>query len=246
MSSLLIFLLMPGLIILNDLIPTSEIRVKSISHFFPLVLLIGILTACSQNQVPATIPTNTSAPSLPVVAVTPSIDEPLNACDNFFLPLQPSTTWLYSDGTALSASSFEGNDSEGSINIIKLNPDGSLEKQYIQCTNGKLEIVKVGTLDKNFNETGAKTINEISNGSCDSRIILPEVKNLIPGKTWQQCTTACRVVNDQTIVIQLGTFKTRRVECEDGTVRWYAPQFGMIKTCTGKECSELISLRAPN
>jgi len=209
--------------------------------------MILILDACQlETTVKPTPISPTAQPGSTMQAATPEVFEPLNACDNFFLPLQPSTNWLYSDGTALSANTFEGNDSEGSINIIKLNPDGSLEKQYIQCTNGKLEIVKVGTLDKNFNETGVKTINEISNGACDSRVILPEVKNMIPGKTWQQCVTACRVVNDQTVVIQLGTFKTRRVECEDGTVRWYAPQFGMIKTCTGKECSELISFRAPN
>ncbi len=160
--------------------------------------------------------------------------------------METGTTWTYSDGTIMSAGGFEGNNSMGSIVLIKLNPDASLEKHFINCSNGKTEIVKIGTLDKDLNETGSQTMSEISNGACESRIILPEAENMIAGKAWQQCTTSCHVVNDQTLNIQLGSFKTRRVECEDGSKRWYAPQFGLMKTCTGDICSELIEFRAPN
>jgi hypothetical protein len=217
---------------------------------FRQILLIVIfpllLQACAQYSPSASEPTLTAVFSTPASTITPNVFEPLNACDNFFFPMETGTTWTYSDGTVLSAGGFEGNDSTGSIVLIKLNPDASLEKQYINCSNGKTEIVKIGTLDKDLNETGSQTMSEISNSACESRIILPEAENMIAGKAWQQCTTSCHVVNDQTLNIQLGSFKTRRVECEDGSKRWYAPQFGLMKTCTGDKCSELIEFRAPN
>jgi hypothetical protein len=215
-------------------------------RIFIIVILALLLQACSQKNLPTSQTTATMIFSTPAATITPYVFEPLNACDNFFLPMETGTTWTYSDGTILSAGGFEGNDSTGSIVLIKLNPDASLEKQYINCSNGKTEIVKIGTLDKDLNETGSQTMSEISSGACASRIILPEAENMIAGKAWQQCTTSCHVVNDQTLIIQLGSFKTRRVECEDRSIRWYAPQFGLMKTCTGDKCSELIEFRAPN
>jgi hypothetical protein len=227
--------------------------------FLILIIFSLMLQACSQIIQPADTPTVTvtfaeraDTPTVtitfaePAVTPAPLIFEPLNACDNFFLPMETGTTWTYSDGTVLSVGGFEGDDSTGSIMLIKLNPDASLEKQYIHCSNGKTEIMKIATLDKDLNETGSQTMSEISNGACESRIILPEAENMIAGKAWQECTTSCHVVNDQTLIIQLGSFKTRRVECEDGTIRWYAPQFGLMKTCAGKKCSELIEFTAPN
>jgi hypothetical protein len=223
-----------------------EISVKQ--KYFVLIIIIFslMLHACSQINEPEITPTATAIVAKTAATPAPLVFEPLNACDSFFLPMETGTTWTYSDGTVLSVGGFEGNDSTGSIVLIKLNPDASLEKQYINCSNGKTEIEKIGTLDNDLNETGSQTMSEISNGACESRIILPESENLIPGKAWQQCTTSCHVVNDQTINIQLGSFKTRRVECEDGSIRWYAPQFGLMKTCTGDKCSELIEFRAPN
>lgn len=217
-------------------------------NFSVLIIFIFsiMLQACSQINQPADMPTATATVAKPAATSAPFVFEPLNACDNFFLPMETGTTWTYSDGTIMSAGGFEGDDSTGSIILIKLNPDASLEKLYINCSNGKTEIMKIGTLDKDLNETGSQTMSEISNGACESRIILPEAENMIAGKAWQQCTTSCHVVNDQTINIQLGSFKTRRVECEDGSIRWYAPQFGLMKTCTGDKCSELIEFRAPN
>jgi hypothetical protein len=220
--------------------------VKHTYSLFIIFLYSLMLQACSQIIQPADTPTATVTIAEPAATSAPPVYEPLNACDNFFLPMETGTTWTYSDGTVLSVGGFKGNDSTGSIVIIKLNPDASLEKQYINCSNGKTEIVKIGTLDKDLNEIGSQTMSEISNGACESRIILPESENLIAGKAWQQCATSCHVVNDQTLNIQLGSFKTRRVECEDGTIRWYAPQFGLMKTCSGDNCSELIEFIAPN
>jgi hypothetical protein len=209
--------------------------------------MILLLSACQTGTLEEPTPTTSPAqPGSTVQAATPEVYEPLNACDNFFLPLTTGTIWSYSDGSAMSVGQFEGNDSEGTTILVKLSADGTLEKQYIQCTNGKTEVVKIAALDQDMNETSLKTMDEISNGSCTSRVILPEVENMISAKTWKSCDTLCHVVTDQTINIQLGSFKTRRVECEDGLVRWYAPQFGLIKTCNGKVCAELVSMKAPN
>ncbi len=219
-------------------------------RYLPSIIIIMVaisLQACQADMIPADTPTPASTevtPSQLLPTQEPFI--PLNACDNFFLPLTGGTIWSYSDGSALSVGPFEGSDTEGSTIAVRMNPDGTLEKLFILCTNGKTEIVKIATLDKDLNEISSKSMDEISNGTCESRIILPEAENMVPGKVWQQCETACRVVVDQTINIQLGSFKTRRVECEDGTKRWYAPQFGLLKTCTGDSCTELIQLQAPN
>jgi len=216
-------------------------------RLFLIILFITImLQACSQISEPVNTPTATVAVVNPVATSDPSVFEPLNACNNFFLPMETGTIRSYSDGTIFSVGGFEGDDATGSIVVLRLNPEGSLEKQYINCSNGKTEIVKVGALDKDLNETGSQTMSEISNGACETQVILPEAENMIPGKVWQQCTTSCHVVNDQTINIQLGSFKTRRVECEDGTIRWFAPLFGLLKTCTGNACSELIEFIAPS
>jgi hypothetical protein len=218
-------------------------------YFVPFMIITFSLAlqACQAGSPAADTPT----PLPPAIETTqslptPEVFLPLNACDNFFLPLTGGTTWSFSDGSALSVGPFEGNDAEGSTFAVRKNPDGTLEKLFILCKNGKTEIVKIATLDKDLNETGSKSMSEISNGACESKVILPESENLVPGKIWQQCETNCRVITDQTISIQLGTFKTRRVECEDGTVRWYAPQFGLVKSCTGKTCSELIQMQAPD
>jgi hypothetical protein len=212
-----------------------------------IIFLAGILQACqgSANQ-PATItppPEMDNSAGQPVV---PEVFVPISACDNFFLPLNTGTVWTFSDGSAMSVGPFEGDDAKGSTIAVKLFPDGKLEKYYIECAGGKTEIVKVATLDEDLNETGSQTMGEITGGVCESRIILPEAEKMAPGNSWQQCETACRVILDQTISIELGTFKTRRVECDDGLVRWYAPQFGLLKSCTGDTCAELIKMVAPN
>ena len=215
-------------------------------RLFLIIFFITImLQACSQVYEPVKTPTATIAVVKPAATSVPSVFEPLNACDNFFLPMETGTTRSYSDGTIFSVGGFVGDDAAGSIVVLRLKPDGSLEKQYINCSNGKTEIVKIGALDKDLNEIGSQTMSEISNGACETQVILPEAENMIPGKVWQQCTTSCHVVNDQTINIQLGSFKTRRVECEDRSIRWFAPLFGLLKTCTGDNCSELIEFRAP-
>lgn len=215
--------------------------------FIVAILLAGILLGCqssaSQLKTVTPPPAEENAPQQPAA---PEAFVPYSACDNFFLPLNPGTVWTFSDGSAMSVGPYEGNDLEGSTIALKRFPDGKLEKYYIDCSNGRTEIVKVATLDEDLNETGSKTVNESSNGACDSRVILPEAENMAPGNTWQQCETSCRTIFDQTINIELGTFKTRRVECDDGLVRWYAPQFGLLKTCLGDTCAELISMQAPN
>jgi hypothetical protein len=212
-----------------------------------MVFLVLVLAAC-QAGTPVE-PTPTTSPAQPgstVQAATPEVYEPLNACDNFFLPMENGTTWKYSDGTVITTAGFSGDDQTGNTVLLRLNPDATVEKLYIRCTNGRTEIVKIGTLDKELNEIGSKSMSEISGGKCESKMILPELDILDSRKSWNQCRTPCRVINDESTIIKLGSFKTRRIECEDGTVRWYAPQFGLIKTCIGKNCSELVEFRAPN
>jgi len=217
--------------------------------FFPVVIItISLLLQACQAGTPAADTPTPPPPTIDTSQSLPTPEEfvPLNACDNFFLPLTGGTTWAFSDGSALSVGPFEGNDAEGSTFTIRMNPDGTLEKLFIHCEYGKTEIVKIATLDQDMNETSLRTMEEISKGSCSSRVILPEAVNMIPAKAWKSCETSCHVVTDQTINIQLGSFKARRVECEDGLVRWYAPQFGLIKTCIGKVCTELVGMKAPN
>ncbi len=212
-----------------------------------IILLAGILQACQGSASPsATITPTPEIEKSTGQANVPEVFVPISACDNFFLPLNTGTVWTFSDGSAMSVGPYEGGDDAGSTIAVKLFPDGKLEKYYIACAGGKTEIVKVATLDDDMNETGSQTMSEITNGACESRIILPEAEKMAPGNSWQQCETACRVILDQTISIELGTFKTRRVECDDGLVRWYAPQFGLLKTCTGDTCAELIKMVAPN
>ncbi len=217
-----------------------------------MALMIFIFLACILQGCQGSTSQPATTTPLPLMDIdtqqpaAPDVFVPLSACDNFFLPLNTGTVWTFSDGSAMSVGPFEGGDTEGSTIAVKLFPDGKLEKYYIDCVGGRTEIVKVATLDDDLNETGSQTMSEITDGACESRIILPEAEKMAPGNSWQQCETACRVILDQTISIELGTFKTRRVECDDGLVRWYAPQFGLLKTCTGDTCAELIKMVAPN
>ena len=129
--------------------------------FIDAILLAGILLGCqSSASQPATVtppPAEENAPQQPVAS---EAFVPYSACDNFFLPLNPGTVWTFSDGSAMSVGPFEGNDTEGSTIALKRFPDGKLEKYYIECANGRTEIVKVATLDEDLNETGSKTMSE--------------------------------------------------------------------------------------
>jgi hypothetical protein len=220
---------------------TMKIRINA-----GLILLLFI-SACTQA-----IASPTEQPTLEATAISPTTAlpvgrtyDPINACDNPYYPHAPGSWWETSDGSIYSIAKSEGDALKATALVENTGADGKITLLHYSCEQGRLDLVSIGEQDEEGNEINLQSIAEITEGKCETMTMLPSEADLLKKQTWKQCETSCHVTASVPLVTDIGTYDALRVDCDNGSVRYYVYGLGLIRTCTIDGCLEVTDFTLP-
>lgn len=206
-----------------------------------------LLAACAQPVVaPTEQPTMQAVESLPTSpAVNKQAYESINACDNPFYPHIGAAWWETSDGSIYAVISSEGDMENASALVKTIDANNEINYLHYTCKNGQIDLISYGESDENGNEVNTRTIGEITDGNCDAITLVPPESTFMKKGTWKQCDVTCRVTAQIPLITDIGTFDTIRVDCDNGTAKYFVYGLGLLRTCTVDGCLVVTAYTLP-
>jgi len=212
------------------------------------LIIFILLTACNQKTSPTQAAQPTQEPAQPVSpTAAPSGKEyvPINACDHPYYPHAEGSWWETSDGTIYAVIDSQGDNIKASATVSNTASDGKVTLLHYNCENGRLDLVATGDVDEAGNEINLRSIAESTGGKCESLTMLPSMVDIMNQQSWKQCEATCRVTTTLQLITQFGTFDAIRVDCDNGTAKYFAYGMGLVKNCTINGCLEVTAYTLP-